>query len=120
MAEHDRLADEPAQRLALRAQRLDGALEALRGASRVTHGAKVPRALDAAPPAEGEGGGAPGEFEKSPSWSLIESAVLPNEQTGAGGGGRAQGGGGGPVQRAGGLGCDRMPERGEGQSRPKD
>ncbi|HBO11559.1 MAG TPA: hypothetical protein DD491_02125, partial [Halieaceae bacterium] len=50
-------ADEPAQRLALRAQRLDGALEALRGASRVTHGAKVPRALDAARQILAEEGG---------------------------------------------------------------
>jgi len=45
------------ERLALRARRLDGAVEALRGASRVTHGAKVPRVLDAARQVLAEEGG---------------------------------------------------------------
>ncbi len=45
------------ERLALRAGRLDGAVEALRGASRVTHGAKVPRVLDAARQVLAEEGG---------------------------------------------------------------
>ncbi|MHA7815355.1 MAG: hypothetical protein ACX93N_02690 [Pseudohaliea sp.] len=45
------------ERLALRARRLDDALEALGGASRVTHGAKVPRVLDAARQVLAEEGG---------------------------------------------------------------
>ena len=45
------------ERLALRAQRLESAVEALRGASRVTRGAKVPRVLDAARQVLGEEGG---------------------------------------------------------------
>jgi len=49
--------EQASQRLALRAGRLDGALDALRGASRVTHGAKVPRALDAARQVLAEEGG---------------------------------------------------------------